>query len=95
MRARVKVLEAFSYRRPVVANSIGAEGITATHGEEILIADTPEAFASECLRLMDDPLLAARLAANAFSLLQREYSLDALRRRLDAAEPTGAHAGHA
>jgi glycosyltransferase involved in cell wall biosynthesis len=40
---RIKILEAFSYRKPVVATSLAAEGIAVTHGRELLLADTPAA----------------------------------------------------
>ena len=35
---RIKVLEAFAYRRPVVATTIGVEGIAARHDEHLLVA---------------------------------------------------------
>jgi glycosyltransferase involved in cell wall biosynthesis len=39
---RIKILEAFSFRRPVITTTIGAEGIDAKHDQSLLIADTPE-----------------------------------------------------
>ena len=41
---RIKILEAFSYRRPVVATSIAMEGIEADAGTHMLIGDTAEQF---------------------------------------------------
>ena len=81
---RIKILEAFAYRRPVVTTSIGVEGIAASHGEHLLIADEPADFARQCARLMASPGLAARLAERAEALFQAEYSLDALNRRVRA-----------
>ena len=77
---RIKVLEAFAYRRPVVSTSIGVEGIAARDGEHALIADTPDGFAYHCLRLMDDPALASALTERAFGLFRRCYSTEALAR---------------
>ena len=77
---RIKILEAFSYRRPVVSTTIGAEGITATPGIEILLGDTAEDFAARCVDLMRAPDLADRLAANALCLVTNAYSAPALRR---------------
>jgi glycosyltransferase involved in cell wall biosynthesis len=76
---RIKILEAFSYRRPVVSTAIGAEGIEAEPDRHILIADTSEAFASACLRLMGDADLARNLVENAASLVSRSHTVDALR----------------
>jgi glycosyltransferase involved in cell wall biosynthesis len=72
---RIKVLEAFSYRRPVVSTTLGVEGIDVRHDEHLLIGDTPETFAEECCRLMADPALAHRLVEGAYSLLIERYVL--------------------
>ena len=77
---RIKVLEAFSNRRPVVSTSIGIEGIDVSNNEQVLIADTPEAFAECLVRLMDDRQLRERLAENAFSLFRHNYSAEAIRK---------------
>jgi len=77
---RIKVLEAFSYRRPVVSTSAGAEGIAARDGEHLLIGDTAEAFARGCVRLMTDPELRMRLAESAFDLVRTSHTLEAMRR---------------
>jgi glycosyltransferase involved in cell wall biosynthesis len=79
---RIKILEAFSFRRPVVSTSTGTEGIAARDGEHLLIGDTPERFAEQCLRLMSDPALGARLAANARRLAEETYSMEALARTM-------------
>jgi glycosyltransferase involved in cell wall biosynthesis len=52
---RIKVLEAFAHRRPVIATSVGAEGIGARHGEHLLIADSPPALADACLFVNGKP----------------------------------------
>lgn len=75
---RIKLLEAFAQRRPVVTTTIGAEGIAAEDGRHLLIADDPAAFATACLRLLHDPELAARIANDAFELFTRSYTDDVL-----------------
>jgi glycosyltransferase involved in cell wall biosynthesis len=77
---RIKVLEAFGYRRPVVSTSVGIEGIEAMNEEHVLLGDTPEDFARQCLRLTDDSALRERLTQNAFSLFTRAYTLEAVAR---------------
>jgi glycosyltransferase involved in cell wall biosynthesis len=96
---RIKILEAFSRRRPVAATSIALEGIDARHEEQALVADTPEEFAAACLRLMNSPELAGRLAEAAWRLWQRAYSLEAMKRSVSlhavARPPTEFPAGGA
>jgi glycosyltransferase involved in cell wall biosynthesis len=75
---RIKVLEAFSYERPVVSTSIGIDGIAARAEEHVLVGDTPTALAEQCLRLMADPTLAERLTGNAYALFRQAYTLEAV-----------------
>lgn len=81
---RLKILEAMALGTPVVATSKGAEGLEVTSGEDILIADTPEEFAAQTLRLLEDPELRARLADNARRLVSLRYGWPASAARLEA-----------
>ncbi len=76
---RIKVLEAFSFRKPVVATSTGVEGIDVESGRGVLIGDTPEEFASHCAAVMTDRRLRERLAENGFSLANLRYSPERLK----------------
>jgi len=76
---RIKILEAFRFGVPVVSTSIGAAGLDLQHEVHLLIADTPEEFSANCLRLMEDDQLAAKLASNAFEWLRATHSLDQAR----------------
>ena len=77
---RIKILEAFSYKRPVVTTSIGVEGIDVTSGQHALVADTPEAFGSACLQLISDPRVGRRLVENATALLHQLHTVEHLKR---------------
>lgn len=79
---RIKILEAFSYRRPVVSTARGAEGIDVRHGTHLLIADMPEEFAKECLRLMENVSLGQGLADRAFAFIKANHSPEKIRRLL-------------
>jgi sugar transferase (PEP-CTERM/EpsH1 system associated) len=70
---RVKILEAFARGIPVVSTTIGVEGIDATPGEHLLVADTPAEFARAVTILLHDPAEAARLARNARQLVVDRY----------------------
>ena len=71
---RIKLLEAFAHGVPVVATSIGAEGIAAVHGIHLLLADAPAAFAEACARLLADHALATRLTDAARALVEARYA---------------------
>lgn len=76
---RVKILEAFAAGVPVVATTVGAEGIDASHGKDILIADAPDAFAKSCINLLQDRNLNRRIREAAFELVSTRYTIDVLR----------------
>ncbi len=78
---RLKILEAMALGTPVVATSKGAEGLEVTPGQDILIADRAEAFAGECLRVLEDAQLRGRLAQNGRRLVEQRYGWDAIGRR--------------
>jgi polysaccharide biosynthesis protein PslH len=59
---RVKIIDGWTWGLPIVSTSIGAEGIAVQPGENILIADTPSAFAQAVLELLQNPVAAKRLA---------------------------------
>lgn len=70
----IKALEAFVHRRPVVATSLGLEGIAAEDGRHALIADEPGRFATAALRLLHDAPLADAMATEAFALFTQAYT---------------------
>jgi glycosyltransferase involved in cell wall biosynthesis len=75
---RIKVLEAFAHRVPVVATPVGAEGLEAQPGRHLLVAETPEAFAEACRRVGEEPALARRLATAAHTLVRARYARPAV-----------------
>ena len=79
---RIKILEAFQHRTPVVSTTKGAEGLAVTNGEHLLIADTPEEFAAACVRLSTDEALCRRLTDNAHAWVVQHHSVDTVRQVL-------------
>jgi len=71
-----KVLQSFSCGLPVIATSMGAEGIDYTDGKNILIADTPDAFFDSIERLINNKILYQSLKENALKLIKNNYSWD-------------------
>jgi polysaccharide biosynthesis protein PslH len=52
---RLKIFEAMAMGKALVSTSIGAEGLDVTPGRDLLLADTPETFASSILSLLRRP----------------------------------------
>ncbi|MFG1417582.1 glycosyltransferase [Xanthobacter sp. V0B-10] len=73
---KLKVLEAWLYRRPLVATSHAARGLGAKPGEHLLIADRAEDFARACARLLTEQDLARRLADAGASLVRERFLVD-------------------
>ncbi len=59
--SRIKILEAFAHRVPVVSTTIGAEGLDVEDGVHLLLADDPASFARACQRVLVERDLRARL----------------------------------
>ena len=70
---RLKILEAMAIGTPVVATSKGAEGLDAVSGEHLFVADDPEQFAGDVIRLLQDPGLRARISSHARMLVGEKY----------------------
>jgi len=75
---RIKILEAFSYRLPVISTAIGAEGLDIIPGVHALISDSPADFAASCRRIMVDEGIRKSLAVAGHDLFRRRFSSDVL-----------------
>lgn len=82
---RFKVVEAMAAGKPVVSTRLGAEGIGATHGENILFADTPNDFAREVVDLLADPARADELARAGRAFVERNFAWEVIGERLETA----------
>jgi polysaccharide biosynthesis protein PslH len=80
---RLKIYESMAAGCPVVSTAIGAEGLDATHGETIAIADAPEDFARLCLELAADAQARNKMAAMAMEMVASRYSWDQVARRFE------------
>ncbi len=70
---RVKIIEAMSIGKTVITTTVGAQGIDYTDGENILIADTPEQFARQIKRCLDDDAFCSRVGEAAARLVADQY----------------------
>lgn len=79
---RLKILEAMAHSKPVVSTSVGAEGLNVRTGKHLLIADTPEAMAEACLRLLWDHSTREQLEREGFELVRSQYQWEAIERHV-------------
>jgi glycosyltransferase involved in cell wall biosynthesis len=80
---RLKIVEAMAMGKAIVSTTLGAEGIDAFPGRDILIADEPQTFAASVIRLLNDPSLGARLGQSARQLAVERYSWMTIAMTLD------------
>lgn len=79
---RLKVLDAMAMGKAIVSTSIGCEGIEVTPGEHLVVADSPEDFASATVSLLGDPSRRRELGQAARNLVERRYAWPQVGQRL-------------
>jgi glycosyltransferase involved in cell wall biosynthesis len=80
---RVKILDTWCWALPMVSTTIGAEGITIRDGENILIADTPQAFGAAVQRAYTDAALNQRLRQSGRQWVEQHYDWHTVYRAWD------------
>jgi glycosyltransferase involved in cell wall biosynthesis len=69
-----KTLDALAAGCPVVTTTVGNDGIGATPGEHLLVADAPADFAAAVTRLLREPALRERLGESARRFAAERYA---------------------
>jgi glycosyltransferase involved in cell wall biosynthesis len=75
---RLKILNSWAMGKPVVATSIGCEGLDAKDGQNVLIRDDPRSFADAIVRLLADCELRESIGKAGRATVERLYSWDAI-----------------
>jgi glycosyltransferase involved in cell wall biosynthesis len=70
---RLKIVEAMAMGKAIVSTTLGAEGIQAVPGRDILVEDQPANFGDAVNRLLAEPDLAARIGRSARQLAVERY----------------------
>jgi glycosyltransferase involved in cell wall biosynthesis len=70
---RIKIIEGMAYGKAIVSTSVGAEGIKAEKGKDLLIADDAESFSNEVIRLLKDPSRKNELERNARAYAEKHF----------------------
>jgi glycosyltransferase involved in cell wall biosynthesis len=80
---RLKIIEAWAAARPVVATSLGAEGLPATHGREIYLADKPADLIQFIQYLLDSAEARREMGDSGRRLFEHGFSWEAAWMALD------------
>lgn len=81
---RLKVLEAMAMGQGIVSTAVGAEGLGATPGRELLVADEPHDFAQAVVALLRHPARRAALGRAAREFVAARFDWATIVPRLEA-----------
>ena len=82
---RLKIYESMAAQTAVVSTTIGAEGLQVESSRDILMADTPEAFADACVHLLKDDIARTRIVEAGWELVSTNFSWDHVTRCFEQA----------
>jgi glycosyltransferase involved in cell wall biosynthesis len=82
---RLKIFEAMGMARAVVSTTVGAEGLPVTNGHDVVIADTPRAFADAVVSLIRNPAQRVQLERASRDLVVARYDWSAVAGQLEDA----------
>jgi len=80
---RLKIMEALAAEIPIVSTSVGCEGIDVENNKDILVADKPEDFAAQVLRLINNPDQKNKLTIEGKKTVTSKYDWGIIAKRMD------------
>jgi polysaccharide biosynthesis protein PslH len=78
-----KLLESMAVGKPVISSALGNSGVGATHGKNIIIADSDEEFAQAICTLTQNPEQKEDLGAQAEQFVHSKYSWPSIFKQLE------------
>ncbi|MEM7375252.1 MAG: glycosyltransferase family 4 protein [Bacteroidota bacterium] len=79
---RVKIVEGMAYGKPIVATPMAAEGMSAKHGNNIMLAQTAEDFADRVRILIEQRSIHDTISARARSFVKSRFDNDSITKGL-------------
>ncbi len=70
---RIKIIEGMALGKAVITTTVGAEGIDAVHGKNIIIANSPKEFATAIDDFLKHPKKVFEIGKNARTLVEKKY----------------------
>lgn len=78
-----KILEAMACGTPVVTSDLGNEGIQAKDGEEILIANKPDEYATKALNILSDGYLYEKVSRGGRKFVEANFDWNTIAEKLN------------
>jgi glycosyltransferase involved in cell wall biosynthesis len=79
---RVKIIEGMALGKTIISTTVGARGIVYKDGENLLIADSKEAFAVQIGKCFGSKAFCREIGSGAAQLARREYDCTSTARRM-------------
>ncbi|MBP6044595.1 MAG: glycosyltransferase family 4 protein [Microgenomates group bacterium] len=80
---RLKLLAAMACGLPIISTKTGVSGLDVTDGENVLLANTPDEFASQIRKIIEDKDLYNSLRESAHTLILKKYSWKVIAKELE------------
>jgi len=80
---RIKIFEAMAMGKPVVSTAVGAEGLPVEHGKDILLAESPQDFTLQVVRLLREEEQRDKLGRAGRALVEHNFSWSAVSATFD------------
>lgn len=80
-----KIGEAMAHGIPVVSTAVGVQGMGLTNRDNVMVADSPSAFAEAVIELFDNPVLHAEIGRRAVQMIEERYTAAQVGRSMLAA----------
>ena len=78
-----KLLEAMAMKIPSITSGLANNALNAKHGEEILVGNSADEFATHIINILENPDLAQRLAENGYAFVHSNYDWIAATKKLE------------
>lgn len=80
---RLKHFAAMASKLPLITTKVGAEGLGARDGKEIIVSDSHEKLAKKTIEILSSPDKARKLSEAARKLVEEKYSWEIMAEKLD------------
>ena len=79
-----KILQGMAMKIPCITTQLANNAIEASNGTEVIIANTAEEFANAIIDLLNDESKQNKIAENAFTFVNKNYTWQAMTEKLNA-----------
>ena len=80
---KLKILDAMSQGIPIVSSAIGFEGIDATDGQHLFMANKPQEYLDKINYIFENPAKSKSVVKNAYKLIEEKYAYKVIGAKLN------------